>query len=140
MIQKSALYIGLILLLASCSVTKKLPAGESLYTGADIKIKADSSIKKSEIERVNAELAEFVRPKPNTAIMGFPYRVWLYYVMGEPRKPKGFRTWFRRKFGEPPVLASRGVINANTKQINVLLNNQGFFVLQHQVILSIKIA
>ena len=127
MIQKSALYIGLILLLASCSVTKKLPAGESLYTGADIKIKADSSIKKSEIERVNAELAEFVRPKPNTAIMGFPYRVWLYYVMGEPRKPKGFRTWFRRKFGEPPVLASRGVINANTKQINVLLNNQGFF-------------
>jgi hypothetical protein len=70
--------------------------------------------------------------------MGFPYRVWLYYVMGEPRKPKGFRSWFRRKFGEPPVLASRGVINANTKQINVLLNNQGFLEPPLQVTLLTK--
>jgi outer membrane protein assembly factor BamA len=113
--------------MSSCSVSRKLPAGESLYTGAEIIVQPDSSIKKADVEAVKVELTEFVRPKPNSNIFGFPYRVWLYYLMGEPKKEKGLRMWFRKKFGEPPVLASKGATTANAKQINSLLNNQGFF-------------
>lgn len=124
---KIIIYLIVLLIMSSCSVSRKLPAGESLYTGAEIIVQPDSSIKKADIEAVKVELTEFVRPKPNSNIFGFPYRVWLYYLMGEPKKEKGLRMWFRKKFGEPPVLASKGATTANAKQINSLLNNQGFF-------------
>lgn len=124
---KIIIYLIVLLIMSSCSVSRKLPAGESLYTGAEIIVQPDSSIKKADVEAVKVELTEFVRPKPNSNIFGFPYRVWLYYLMGEPKKEKGLRMWFRKKFGEPPVLASKGATTANAKQINSLLNNQGFF-------------
>lgn len=124
---KIIIYLIVLLIMSSCSVSRKLPADESLYTGAEIIVQPDSSIKKVDVEAVKVELTEFVRPKPNSNIFGFPYRVWLYYLMGEPKKEKGLRMWFRKKFGEPPVLASKGATTANAKQINSLLNNQGFF-------------
>ena len=124
---KIIIYLIVLLIMSSCSVSRKLPAGESLYTGAEIIVQPDSSIKKADVEAVKVELTEFLRPKPNSNIFGFPYRVWLYYLMGEPKKEKGLRMWFRKKFGEPPVLASKGATTANAKQINSLLNNQGFF-------------
>ncbi len=120
-------FICLILFISSCSVTKKLPAGESLYVGAKIKIQKDSVINKKEAKTVQTQLEAFVKPKPNATILGFPYKVWLYYLFGEPKSEKGFKSFFRKKFGEPPVLASKSVVGANSKQIGLLLNNQGYF-------------
>jgi outer membrane protein assembly factor BamA len=116
-----------LLFLASCSVTKHLPAGESLYVGAKVKMVADSIIPKGEVKNIEEELTAFVKPKPNTSILGFPYRVWLYYLLGEPKKESGLKYSFRKRFGEPPVLASKSVTNANLKQIALLLNNEGYF-------------
>jgi outer membrane protein assembly factor BamA len=123
------LLYGLFLLLSlgSCSVTKKMPAGESLYVGANINIQSDSVISQKESSVVKAQLEAFVKPKPNSAILGFPYKVWFYYLFGEPKSDKGFKAFFRKRFGEPPVLANKGVVTANAKQINLLLNNQGYF-------------
>ncbi|MDZ7900107.1 MAG: BamA/TamA family outer membrane protein [Arcicella sp.] len=116
-----------MLFLASCSVTKHLPAGESLYVGAKVKMIPDSIIPKAEVKNIETQLTEFVRPKPNSSIFGFPYKVWFYYLLGEPKKEKGLKYSFRKRFGEPPVLASRSVTNANVKQITLLLNNEGYF-------------
>ena len=119
--------IILAMFFSSCSVTKKLPAGESLYVGAKVKVVADSGIVKTEIKNVETLLTDFVKPKPNSTILGFPYKLWFYYLFGEPKGNKGFKSFFRKRFGEPPVLASKSVTAANAKQIDFLLNNEGYF-------------
>ena len=121
------LFFLLGILISSCSVTKKLPAGESLYVGAKVNVVPDSGISNTEKKNVETLLTGFVKPKPNASIFGFPYKVWFYYLFGEPKKEKGFKNFFRKKFGEPPVLASKSVTQANAKQIGYLLNNEGYF-------------
>ena len=124
---KKVISLAYILLLWGCSVSKYIPEGESLYTGAKIKIYADSSLTKKQTKLVNEQLVTIIRPIPNKTIFGFPYKVWLYYVLGEPRKKKSPRKWFRDKFGEPPVLASKRAVNINTEIISNFLNNEGYF-------------
>lgn len=113
--------------LSSCSVSKYIPQGESLYTGAKIKTATDSSFSKNEIKALDEQLKTIIRPVPNSSIFGFPYKVWFYYVVGEPKKEKGVRNWFRKKFGEAPVLASKRAVNVNTEIISNYLNNEGYF-------------
>ena len=125
--QTATIVLFSLLFLGSCSVTKHLPAGESLYVGAKVNMLPDSIIPKAEVKNIQDELTAFVKPKPNASIFGFPYRVWLYYLLGEPKKESGLKYSFRKRFGEPPVLASKSVTNANVKQIALLLNNEGYF-------------
>ena len=99
-----------LLFLTSCSVEKFIPQGESIYTGAKIKATTDSSITKKQAEALNDQLKTIIRPLPNSTLFGFPYKVWLYYVLGEPKKNKSLRRWFRNKFGEVPVLASKRAV------------------------------
>jgi len=120
------LYI-LAIFFSRCSVTKKLPVGESLYVGAKVKVIADSGISKTEIKDIEMLLTGFIKPKPNAMLFGFPYKVWFYYLLGEPKSKNGLRNFVRKKLGEPPIFASRSVTTANTKQIGFLLNNEGYF-------------
>ncbi|MFN3489278.1 MAG: BamA/TamA family outer membrane protein [Emticicia sp.] len=113
--------------LSSCSISKYIPQGESLYTGAKIKTATDSSFTKKEVKALDEQLKTIIRPVPNSSIFGFPYKVWFYYVVGEPKKEKGVRGWFRKKFGEAPVLASKRAVNVNTEIISNYLNNEGYF-------------
>ena len=124
---KKGISLLYILLLWGCSVSKYIPEGESLYTGAKIKIYADSSLTKKQTKLVNKQLVTIIRPIPNKTIFGFPYKVWLYYVLGEPKREKSPRKWFRDKFGEPPVLASKRAVNINTEIISNFLTNEGYF-------------
>jgi outer membrane protein assembly factor BamA len=126
-LRKTLLFSLVMALFCSCSITKKLPVGESLYTGASVKVLADSVINKNEIKKVEAKLLEFARPKPNSSLLGFKYKLWFYYLFGEPKKEKGLKYAFRKRFGEPPILASKSVTLANAKEIALLLNNEGYF-------------
>lgn len=120
--------IGMLLLfLSSCSINKYIPQGESLYTGAKIKTNTDSSLNKKQTKALNEQLKTIIRPIPNSAIFGFPYKVWFYYIVGEPKKEKGMRSWFRKKLGETPILASKRAVNVNTEIISNYLNNEGYF-------------
>ncbi|NEU69681.1 translocation and assembly module lipoprotein TamL [Spirosoma agri] len=119
--------ISLVVLLNACNVGKHLPAKERLYAGTDINITADSTVSKDEQKAINEQLAALARPKPNSQLFGFPYKVALYYLFGEPKKPKGFRAWFRRKFGQEPVLASAKAITSNIPNWEATLVNQGYF-------------
>lgn len=122
----SVVFILLGLLAGGCSVSKYVPAGESLLVGAKVKVVPDSAAKK-DVGSLEDQLESMLRPKPNATIFGFPIKVWLYYIVGEPRKEKGFKNWFRKKFGEPPVLASQRVVTANTEVLTAYMNNQGYF-------------
>ncbi|WP_338871323.1 BamA/TamA family outer membrane protein [Spirosoma sp. SC4-14] len=117
----------LIGLLNACNIGKHLPANERLYAGTDITMKPDSGVAEDDQKAMKEQLATLARPKPNKQLFGFPYKVGLYYLFGEPKKPKGFRAWFRRKFGEEPVLASARAISANIPVWQATLENEGYF-------------
>lgn len=128
---RTAKYISLLSIIGlwSCSVTKHIPAGESLYTGAEIKIKTDSTVKVSKVEAKSLEgqIEAIIRPKPNSTIFGWPYKVSLYYLFGEPKKEKGFKSFFRKRFGEAPVLANKRAVTTSSAIIANTLENEGYF-------------
>ena len=121
------LFIPFLLSLNGCNLAKRLPANERLYMGTDVTVKADSTVSKDEQESLSAQLSALARPRPNAQLFGYPIRVGLYYLFGEPKKPKGFRSWFRKKFGREPVFASARAISANVPIMNATLENEGYF-------------
>jgi hypothetical protein len=114
-------------LLNGCNLAKRLPANERLYMGTDVVVKADSTVSKDEQKGLSEQLSALARPRPNAQLFGFPYRVALYYLFGDPKKPKGFRSWFRKKFGSEPVFASARALTANVPIMNATLQNEGYF-------------
>ncbi|WP_259014049.1 translocation and assembly module lipoprotein TamL [Emticicia fluvialis] len=127
--KRTAIYILIIVAisLSGCSVTKHIPPGESLYTGAEIKIQADSLVSRSQIKEVRNQASELIRPKPNSTLFGFPYKVWFYYLFGEPKKQKGFKNFIRKRFGEAPVLANKRSVTTSAAIITSMANNEGYF-------------
>ena len=123
---KLIILIFLGLAVGSCSVSKYVPPGENLYVGGNVEVIPDSAAKK-QVSGLEGQLEGMLRPTPNATIFGFPMKVWLYYWIGTPRKEKGFRNWFRKKFGEPPVLVSQRVVTANAEILAAYMNNQGYF-------------
>ena len=122
------LIIAIVLLsvVTACNVTKRLPAGEKLYTGAKVKVE-DKDLKKKKRKLIASDLESFIRPKPNKSILGIKYKLWLYQIAGEPKKKKGLRNWLRNKVGEPPVLASSINLQRNVELISNRLENKGYF-------------
>jgi outer membrane protein insertion porin family len=121
------LYILFVALIASsCNVSKRLPEGEKLYRGATIDIKREKGVKGS-TGSIRKQLKNAAKPTPNKFILGQPYKVWWWYVIGEPKRETGFRTWLRKQLAEPPVLSSR--INAliTSQNMEASLENTGYF-------------
>ena len=108
----------------ACSVKKFIPEDEFLYTGADIEIKSDTTIK--EKPELLSELNSVLRPKPNAKILGM--RPGLYFHYKAQREKPGFINKFlNKKFGEEPVYLS-DVELTNTEDLLLnRLENRGFF-------------
>ncbi len=120
------LFIFFCMVLAGCSSTRGLKPGQILYTGADIKINPDTSSKIDDEKYVKSTLKSKTRPKPNASILGFKYKLFIYNLAGEPKKPKGFRHWLRTKFGQPPVLLSEVKLKYNNDVLTSYLISQGY--------------
>lgn len=118
--------ILILTVVTACNVTKRLPTGEKLYTGATVKIE-DKDLKKSKRKDLASDLKSFIRPKTNTSILGIRYKLWIYQVVDTPKKAKGIRNWLRNKLGEPPVLASSINLQRNVELISNRLENKGYF-------------
>ena len=112
-----------LMLAAACNVTKHLPPGETLYAGAKVTVEGPNK-KLSKV--LKSDLAALIRPKPNTSILGIRYKLYFYYVAGEP-KGKGLRKFIRNTLGEPPVLASEVNIEKNRLVLQNRLENKGYF-------------
>ncbi|MCY7356254.1 MAG: BamA/TamA family outer membrane protein [Rudanella sp.] len=120
-------YFILLALFQSCNIARRLPPNERLYVGTDINLSADSTISKDDKKNLEGQLKDLARPRPNKTLFGIPYKVGFYYLLGEPKKEKGLRAWFRRKFGEAPVLASAKAISSNATIFAGLMENEGYF-------------
>lgn len=120
--------IGLILLVtaSSCGVGRFLPAGEKLYRGATVVVKKNPEEKKS-TKQLKKHVQAAVSPRRNKFLLGQPYKVWWWYVIGEPKSEKGLRSFLRRKLGEAPVLSSKINATVTAENIQSYLENTGYF-------------
>lgn len=121
-----SIFVASLLAIVSCSNTKKLPKGESLYVGSEVRIN-DKTATKKQRKFLKKELAAAVRPVPNKSILGMRLKLRLYNFAGVPKKNKGFKNWLRNKVGEPPVLTSSFSVLTNEKLLQNVLRNRGYF-------------
>ncbi|RNL51249.1 hypothetical protein D7004_16180 [Pedobacter jejuensis] len=119
------LFIMACLVWAGCSSTKSLKPGQVLYTGADVIINPDSSKKIDDQKQVKTDLESKTRPRPNKSILGIKYKLGIYNLAGEPKKPKGFKNWLRKQ-GEPPVLLSEVKLKYNNDVLSSYLISEGY--------------
>lgn len=121
-------FIGLILLLAtsSCSVQRFLPPGEKLYRGADVTVQKNPEEKKS-TSQLKKHIKQAVSPRKNKFLLGQPYKVWWWYVIGEPKNERGLKSFLRRNLGEPPVLSSRINAQVTAENMQAFMENTGYF-------------
>lgn len=119
---KKTTYLILVIILASCTGTKRLAEGELLYTGAEIHVESEEIIDES---RIIAAAKQALRPEPNSSLLGMRPKLWLYQIAGENPKSK-FKKWLKEK-GEPPVLLRDVRKEAVSEIIDAQLFNIGIF-------------
>jgi outer membrane protein insertion porin family len=110
------------LLSAGCSTTRSVPEFDALYTGADVKIE-QTQVSPKQTKAIRRTLKDVTRPRPNSKILGMPFKLWIYNLGGE----KGIGKWLRRKYGEAPVLLSDVSVDRNIEIIDNYMENRGFF-------------
>ena len=125
MTKQSLIFLCTIIIFTSCNLTKFVPQGDALYTGATIRVK-DSTISKKEKKTVLEQTENLPRPKPNSKFLGVPFKLILYNLGGDPNKG-GFIRKFFRKAGQPPVLLSSVRLNYNVDVLRNYLENIGYF-------------
>jgi outer membrane protein insertion porin family len=112
----------IIIIGVGCNATKKVPAGDALYTGATVKIE-DNEVDRNKKKQLESDLRGLTRPKPNSRILGIPFKLFLYNLGSDSSKLGRFI----RKFGEPPVLLSDVNLERNGQILTNYLENRGFF-------------
>jgi len=111
-------------LMQSCAVKKYIPEGEYLYTGANIKIKADSLVENP--QELKPLLETGITAKPNSKFLGMQPGLY-YYYKAQKEKPGFINKWLNKKFGEEPVYKSDvKAYKVEDVLVNKLENN-GFF-------------
>lgn len=117
--------LSLPFLLISCSNTKFLADGQSLYVKGNIRLNERSKAITS--HDALASMQSVMVPSPNKKLLGARMKLAVYNRVKEPRKQKGFRYFLKYKLGEPPVLLS----DFDPKRTGLLmknrLNNYGHF-------------
>src|SRR5687768_17082235 len=118
--------VGMLLAFGtSCNNTKYLPKNESLYIGAEIKVK-HTVLKKSKKKALRKELSALTRPRPNLSILGLRPKLWLWNIGGNPKKEFSIRRLIKN-LGEPPVVLSDVNLDHNNKVLQNHLENTGYF-------------
>lgn len=143
-----ACYLFLLLILASCSATRKLPEGQ--YLLRKNKVIGNTSIV------TDQQLLNYARQKPNKKTFGFwRYHLQVYNLVNQekhlPRyekriqerrklneerraaglklkndRPLSFNNWLLT-IGEAPVIFDSSLLYRSTKQLELLLKNNGYF-------------
>ncbi len=121
-----------VAVVAGCSTTRRLPAGEVLYTGVKkVEISAPDGMEVP--SDVADELNGAVAVKPNNPLFGsvsyrtpFPIGLWVYNNWSNP--PKGLKHWLYEKLVAEPVLVSDVRPEVRVKMMDEILDNNGYFM------------
>ncbi len=106
-----------LFLLFSCNPAKKVASGSYLL---------DKNIVTVDNKKVDKnELAKYVKQIPNRRIVGFKFNLWLYNISKES-KDNRLNRWLR-KTGEPPVIYDPSLRKKSSTQIQLYLQNLGYY-------------
>ncbi len=117
----------LLLTLSACSNIKYLKEGENLYVSGEVELDDSDSIPARFRGPLESDLEELLRPKPTSSIFGLRPRLYIYNMMGEPKKKTGVRAWIKNKVGKAPVLLSDVNVEYNQNLLRNRLESRGFF-------------
>ncbi|MEP7142890.1 MAG: BamA/TamA family outer membrane protein [Ferruginibacter sp.] len=112
--------------ISSCGVRRFLPAGERIYRGATIQIEKEEKVAASS-RSLRKQLKLAAKPASNKFALGQPYKVWWWFVIGQPKRENGIRAFFRNKLGEPPILSSKVNAPVTAQNMQAFLENLGYF-------------
>jgi outer membrane protein assembly factor BamA len=118
--------------LMSCDATRSLADKELLYTGSKVIVTGDE-LGKEERKVLTVFSEELIRPRPNTSVLGVPYKLIVHEALGRS-EVSGSEGWFaklksriRTRYGEAPVLYSRVDPSFTSRLIQNELDNKGYF-------------
>jgi len=94
--------ITIAVMCSSCNTTKNIPQGDFLYKGVKWEIQ-NGKIEKN----IRSDMDKVARPRPNSNILGIPYKLLLYDMLPEPKKQRGLLYKMKYKWAEKPVLLSQ---------------------------------
>jgi len=114
-------------LFSACSNIKYLKEGENLYVKGKVELQPDTSFPKKYIKPLQENLDGYLRPQPNSSILGLRPKLWFYNIAGNTTSKKGIKGWLKYKLGEPPVLLSDVNRPYNEDLLTNRLENIGFF-------------
>ncbi|MEG2613419.1 MAG: BamA/TamA family outer membrane protein [Alistipes sp.] len=106
---------------ASCSVTRKIPAGQ--YLVHKVTIEDDKSTPRNERIRTSA-MEQYVRQSPNKRFLGMNFSLWIY-GLANPEKKNGWNN-FKRKLGQEPVLLDNSLTTQSAKNLKIYMDSKGF--------------
>ncbi len=123
--------LGMLAGLSSCSTTKHLPEGETLYLGLkNITIQNEDETKAG--QTALDEVMGAISIAPNNAIVTYPnvrfpipFGLWMYNRF--ERYEKGFGRWIFKHLAADPVLLSEVNPDTRAKVASNLLRDYGFF-------------
>ena len=127
-ISKNRLFDWIVIIsffLTSCNTTRRFGPSQKLYDGYQIKI-SDNDFKKAEKTRLIEALKPLIRPKPNSKILGFRYKLYIYEHT-QTKRTKGLRHYLNTHLGEAPVFISSVDIPKTSQIIENRLQNLGYF-------------
>ncbi len=130
-------YIPLLLLLASCSMTKNIPDDDQLFVGLtkivyeDEKNYAEKSYD-DHLTTTKEEVEAALATEPNGSLFGSSYismpwswHMWVYNKFSG--KKSGFAKWMTKSFGKAPVLMSQVNPALRASVASSVLRNNGYF-------------
>ncbi|MGL4292317.1 MAG: BamA/TamA family outer membrane protein [Bacteroidales bacterium] len=121
--------LAIVILICSCSTTKKLPQGEVLYTGIkNLELLAPSG---QEIDpQAKSQVEQTLKVDPNNTVLGIhipiPFGLWMYNWLKTDKK-KGFKKWLFDKLAADPVLISKVDPAVRAKAAETLMDDNGYF-------------
>lgn len=119
------------LCLGSCSTTRRLEEGETLYNGMKMKITPAAGTKTP--DGLKGDLQSTVDVKPNNPWPflrpyirdPFPVGLWIYNSMND--SVKGLKKWIYDKWGRKPVLVETVRPDVRLKMLKTVMDNNGYF-------------
>jgi outer membrane protein assembly factor BamA len=107
-----------VLILASCSPAKYVPAGSYLLSKNKVEVTQKKSISQDQLET-------YLLQKPNKKILGFRFHLFLYNL-SNIKKNNWFHNWLRR-IGEEPVVFNPAQTKGSADQLHQFMENKGYY-------------
>ncbi len=134
---KNSIIFIILLIGSACSTTKNVPKNDTLFIGHTIIVQPVSDSMRVKIKEVKNELSSTIKNKPNSKILGIPYKLLVFNMIDSP-KGKGLGNWLKYKVGEPPVLGSNVDLDRNKEIMENWLENSGYFKSEVEIDTTIK--